>query len=246
MFRLSSSIESPLNNANTNVVGVGTKYLSELTPGEQIQTAADDFETIASVQTDLTAQLTANAQNNVGNAQVFRVENNDTAQSNANERLYQPPLGVFKQGKALPPARYELILRPKPDLVYKQSALQSQGGNLTLLSGANEGALNNGTSEYLVDDIVFYIAVVDNYERVADQMSYVLDLEETEVLPRQINGASITENFTVSKSTFGLSVALQDNRAGRNTLFPPSIFKVQGDSQQELTSLRIDYAGRLA
>lgn len=143
----------------------------------------------------------------------------------------------------------ELILRPKPDTVYKQSALQSVLNDLDDLEGGARdatGSLTGGDPEYLVDDIVFFLAVVDNYERVADQMSYVLDLEETEVLPRQIAATPATENFTVSKSTFGLSIALQDRRAGRNTLFPPSIFKVEDDHQQNLTALRVDYAGRLA
>ncbi len=230
--------------ASTAIVGVGTEFKEDLSIGREYITGGGQVFTVATITDDLNAtSVETNVAEGPG-ALFFLNVDNSTAQSNANERLYQPPLGIFKQGKALPPARYELILRPKPDLVYKQSALQSTGFNKDILSGANAGDLANGTAEYLIEDIVFFIAVVDNYERVADQMSYVLDLEETEVLPRQISGAAITENYTVSKSTFGLSVALQDKRAGRNTLYPPSIFKVQGDTQQQLTSLRLDYAGQ--
>lgn len=97
----------------------------------------------------------------------------------------------------------------------------------------------------MVDDIVLYIAVVDNFERVPNKQTYVLDLEETEVLPRKISGGStVQENFTVSKSTFALTVALQSKNAGRNTLFPPSRMVVTGDHLNELESLRVDYAGQ--
>ena len=54
----------------------------------------------------------------------------------------------------------------------------------------------------------------------------------------------MVENFTVSKSTFALSVALQDRRAGTNTLYSPSLFKTENNDQQKLTSLRLDYAGQ--
>lgn len=145
----------------------------------------------------------------------------------------------------VPPARYELTLRPKPDILYKQSASESSAGAIAFAGGARNEALPTDAHEYVVDDIVFYMAVVENYERVPDKMTYVLDLEETEVLPRAIAGdGTFTENFTVSKSSFGLSVALQDKRAGQNSLYSPSLFKVEGDVQQGITSLRIDYAGQ--
>ena len=120
---------------------------------------------------------------------------------------------------------------------------------VTIQGGARDGAgadvLTNGHVEYLVDDIVFYIAVVDNHERVPDKMTYVLDLEETEVLPRKISGGStVQENFTVSKSSFALTVALQSKSAGRSTLFSPSRMIVQGDFQNELETLRVDFAGQ--
>lgn len=243
-----------VNNSEA-LAGVNTLFLTELREGDQIITqdniAANVVQvlTVLQITTNTAATVTSDVHiaQGAGTLYNFYGPSKKSAQANKNERLYQPPLGVFKQGKALPPARYELILRPKPDTVYKQSALESKVNNLVIAGGARDtaGDLTEGEYEYIVDNIVFFLAVVDNYERVADQMSYVLDLEETEVLPRQIPGnMPTTENFTVSKSTFGLSVALQDNRAGRNTLFSPSLFKTENNSQQSLTSLRLDYAGQ--
>lgn len=182
-----------------------------------------------------------------GVAYAKRTSATNSNRTNRNERLYVPPLGVFSQGKALPPARYELILRPKPDLVYKQSALESLAAALPLQGGdrSSNNDLPNGAYEYIVDDIVFFVCVVESDERVPDKQSYLLDLEETEVLPRSITGGgNIVENYTVSKSTFALTVALQDRRAGTNTLFAPSLMRTEGDNQQKITSLRIDYAGQ--
>jgi len=234
--------------ANT-FTGIGTTFLTDLAPGDHVRTAAGNVYLIRFIDSDLVARISS-AAGNIAEANVaaYRIGSNASNRANLNERMFQPALGVFKQGKALPPARYELILRPKPDVLYKQSALETN--DVTVISGGNRAPsgsddLPTGQYEYIINEIVFYVAIVENYERPPDKMTYVLDLEETEVLPRQITGGSaLTENFTVSKSTFGLSVALQDRRAGQNTRFSPSLFKVEGDFQDQITLLRIDYAGQ--
>lgn len=230
-----------------NVVGVGTLFTEQLAIGDQIQTAGNQVLTVREITTNLLLDVTSSVNTAEAGVVYQKLQRGyPSSRSNKNERIYVPPLGVFHQGKALPPARYELILRPKPDTVYKQSAVESINA-VTIAGGARDGAnaLTNGEVEYLVDDIVFYIAVVDNHERVPDKMTYVLDLEETEVLPRKISGGStVQENFTVSKSTFALTVALQSKSAGRDTLFSPSRMVVEDDHQNELETLRVDYAGQ--
>jgi hypothetical protein len=169
-----------------------------------------------------------------------------TARCNENESVYQPPLGIFKWGKSLGNGRYELTLSPKSDIIYKQSAIESTGADVVVNSGTVTGGdpLTNGEGEFQVNDITFYVCVVDNFERNPSSYSVVLDLEETNVIPRDIaGGAASTENYTVSKSTFALSCALQDKRAGTNTLYSPSAFKTEADSQNSLTNLQIAYAG---
>ena len=238
------------------VVGVGTDFLNELQVGDLVRVGDGVAPANAHVGqvtfiTDATnMNLSGGSNANIGAGAALAVAHfgRPTARAFHNERLYQPPLGIWKSGKALPGARYELHLRPKPDLVYKQSALQSEVAALGLTTGAiNEGGAITAPvdAEYNVNDIYLILAVVDNFERPPDKMKYTLDLEETDVLPRQIaGGAGIQENFTVSKSSFALSVALQNSDAGRNTLFPPSRFTAANDEQQTLTSLRIDYAGQ--
>ncbi len=236
------------------ITGTGTLFTEELANGDLIRMDKDDVKTneivarVTNIVSNTLLVVAADDAETIGAGATVEIctQGYPSPRANKNERIYVPPMGIFHQGKALPPARYELILRPKPDLVYKQSAVESLAA-VTIQGGARDGAnaLTNGHVEYLVDDIVFYLAVVDNHERVPDKMTYVLDLEETEVLPRKITGgATVQENFTVSKSTFGLTVALQSKNAGRNTLFSPSRMVVAGDHQNNLTTLRVDYAGQ--
>ena len=239
--------------ATSALVGAASLFTEQLKVGDEIITDTNiggvvQVLKIKSIADNTNATITSseNVLQAAGTTYSKISQGYASSRSNKNERIYVPPLGVFHQGKALPPARYELILRPKPDTVYKQSAVESLAA-VTIQGGARDGAnaLTNTHVEYLVDDIVFYIAVVDNHERVPDKMTYVLDLEETEVLPRKISGEStVQENFTVSKSSFALTVALQSKQAGRNTLFSPSRMVVSGDHQNELETLRVDYAGQ--
>lgn len=233
---------------STALVGVGTAFLTDLQPGNLIRSVAGQAVHIRTITDNLNATTTSDVNTPEAGVAFYRVSpTRPSSRANNNERIFQPPLGIFKQGKALPPARYEVTLTPKPDIIYKQSALEASDGTPTILGGdRSAGPLAAITDvEYIVENIVFYVAVVEAAERPPDKMTYVLDLEETEVQTRQINGGgNSTENFTVSKSTFGLSVALQDLRAGQNPLFSPSLFKTENDEQQSLTSLRIDYAGQ--
>lgn len=236
--------------AATNVItGTnGTIFLTELNIGDVIRTDDGEALTVTSITSDVLATHSSSAGNTIQlAAQYFKmVQGVASAQNNLNERLYQPPLGVFKQGKALPPARYELILGSKPDSTYKQSAIESTGAEKVVLPLNPTNGVVANTVDYRVTEIVFYLAVVDNFEAVASgPQTYVLDLEETEVLTRNIAGGNVNESYTVSKSTFALGVAVQSRSSGFNTLVSPSKFvtTVVGQSNN-ITSLRLDYGGQ--
>ena len=231
---------------NTTLIGVGTSFLTDLQPGDKVRMASGAIVYVENVTNDLNAVILTSVSDE-NNVAAYRIGSNASNRANFNERIFQPALAVFNQGKPIRPARYELILRPKPDVLYKQSAIETNVA--TVMKGGDNssiaGSLPTGQYEYLINEIVFYVCIVENYERQPDKMTYILDLEETEVLPRQISGgSSVTENYTVSKSTFGLSIALQDRRAGQNTLFSPSLFRVEGGFQDQITILKVDYAGQ--
>lgn len=233
------------------VAGAGTLFTSELIPGDIITSLgiALVVQTITSNTALVTTESTHGAIAALSAFTIRRIQSGvPTVQANRNERIYQPPLGVWSMNKAMPPARYELTLRPKPDLVYKQCAIQtSLLEGVGIANGIRNTATNlpAGNMEYVVDDIVLFVAVAENFQPVPAKQTYVLDLNETEVLPRQISGGSvIQENFTVSKSTQALAVALQSKTAGASTLFPPSLFKVTNNLDQNIKQLQVSYGGQ--
>ena len=54
------------------------------------------------------------------------------------------------------------------------------------------------TAEYNIEDIFLIISVAENYERPPDKQNYVLDLEETDMMPRKTRGGGVQENYTVN------------------------------------------------
>ncbi len=242
-----------VDEATGVVTGTNTFFTVDLRVGDIIQVGAVPEAGVVvriASNTSLVMTFPLNTIINAGGAiQRLRLQDGtsqNTARANLNERLYSPPIGIWRSGKALPPARYELHCTPFSDQVYKQSAVQSQNAALTFPPGAvAAGAdLTGFTAEYNIEDIYLIVAIADNYERPPDKATYVLDLEETDMMPRKISGDTVNENYTVSKSTFALSVALADGSAGRNTLWSPSRFVARNAREQSITSLRMDYAGQ--
>lgn len=122
------------------------------------------------------------------------------------EMNYQPlALSVFKCEKALPLGQWAIEMTPSQDSVWKKRIIES------LVGDKAEGAAN----QYIVsiDQIYFYCAKVQT-SRV-DNLSYLIDLENTRAMQDQIQGPNLSQNtFNVSPSTYALTVAYQDGRAG--------------------------------
>lgn len=164
------------------------------------------------------------------------------------ELVWAPPLSLFKVCHAMPSGRYELILNPQTATSYQKRAIESLLGAAsktpTLPGGAAADFKLNVVNMYL------YIATVDGPR--ADDITYLLDLEQTRCQAEKIDSASFGQkNFDVSPSTFALTVAYADLRAGENTALSVSKFKSYDAAaiptlQQELllNRLYINYAGQ--
>ena len=167
------------------------------------------------------------------------------------ETVWTPPLSLFKIGHALPSGRYELVLNPQTATAYQRRAIESIFGqaskNPTLPGGA--------PADYSVRivDMYMYCATVDGPR--ADDITYLLDLEQTRCQSEKIDTANFQQkNFDVSPSTYALSVAYQDLRAGENTAVSASKFKSYdnagaglvpaGDEELKLNRFFINYAGQ--
>lgn len=164
------------------------------------------------------------------------------------ELTWTPPLSLFKIGHALPGGKYELVLNPQTITSFQKRAIESVFGvaskNPTLPGGAVQDFKLN------VVDFYLYCATVEGPR--ADDITYLLDLEQTRCQSEKIDNTSFAQkNFDVSPSTYALTVAYQDLRAGENTALSVSKFKSYNNpaiptSSEELKLNRffINYAGQ--
>ena len=245
------------------ITGTGTELLTEVQPGDTIimtgGTAAGGTFVINTITSNVAgtagnSRSTLAASGPIGNgAFVIQRPNNlrKTAQANKNQHVFQPnALGIWASGQALPPCQYELILRPFSAPQYKQCALESKTAALVVPSSGEPKGLNSDmtgfTADFSIDDIYLVLCVAERFERAPERQDIVFDIPVVNCQPRQISGgAAITESFTVSKSTYGFAVALQDLTAGSSTLFSPSKFIAGTDKkdQDRLTRLQVSFDG---
>ena len=188
-----------------------------------------------------------------GAAQFSKIVVNSTQPSrraNNFEMTWTPPLSLFKIGHAMPGGKYELSLTPQSSSTFQQRAIESILGQASKDSQPSSGAGDATKIKLKVVDFYLYCATVDG-PRV-DDMTYLVDLEQTRCQSENITTNTFAQrNFDVSPSTFQLTAAYQDLRAGTNTAISASKFKsyevgVTPSVQQELKLDRffINYAGQ--
>jgi hypothetical protein len=166
------------------------------------------------------------------------------------ELTWCPPLSIFKVGHALPSGKYELVLNPQTQSVYQKYAIEALvGGGDKVPNIANVGAPSPG-SEFIfnVVDMYMYCNTVEGPR--ADDITYLLDLEQTRCQSESIDTTSFQQkNFDVSPSTYALTVAYQDLRAGTNAQASSTKFKsynaaLDTDEELKLNRFFVNYAGQ--
>lgn len=164
------------------------------------------------------------------------------------EMVWCPPLSLFKIGHALPGGKYELVLNPQTITSFQKRAIESVLG-----SASKNPTLTGGVAQDFKLDIVdFYLYTACVEGPRADDITYLLDLEQTRCQSEKIDNTSFAQkNFDVSPSTYALTVAYQDLRAGENTALSVSKFKsydspfIPFNSQElKLNRMFINYAGQ--
>jgi len=164
------------------------------------------------------------------------------------ELIWQPPLSLFKIEHALPGGKYELVLNPQTITSFQKRAIESVLG----VASKNPTLPGGGVQDFKLDvvDLYLYCATVEGPR--ADNITYLLDLEQTRCQSEKIDNVSFAQkNFDVSPSTYALTVAYQDLRAGENTALSVSKFRSYNalaipNSSEELKLNRffINYAGQ--
>ena len=166
------------------------------------------------------------------------------------ETIYQPPLSLFKIGTGLPGGRYELVLNPQTATSFQKRAIESVLGQASKNPQLPGAAINAANIKVNVVDFYLYCATVEGPR--ADDLTYLLDLEQTRCSAEKIDNTNFGQkNFDVSPSTFALTTCYQDLRAGENTAISASKFKSYEDVAQpsvsqelKLNRFFINYCGQ--
>ena len=238
---------SPANDLVVGSFVVGDKF--KVTAGDNLN---EEYEILA-ITTDTTAQQTYVIQGTqvakvaaVGN--FSRVRPGVPLAPNSRrlktfEMTWTPPLSLFKIGHALPSGKYELVLNPQTSNSYQTRAVESVANTHIpwTPSAANAFRFN-------VVDMYLYCATVEGPR--ADDITYLLDLEQTRCQSEKIDNTNFQQkNYDVSPSTYALTVAYQDLRAGVDTRLSSSKFKVSTagfatGEELKLNRFFINYAGQ--
>jgi hypothetical protein len=229
--------------SDANVAGIRMKVITG------VNGAAAGSPTTIIVQPNINVFVVATGPN-IHTHDFGRITVNNTASRRIKEfeLTWTPPLSLFKVGHALPGGKYELVLNPQTLTSFQKRAIESVLGvaskNATLPGGvAQDFKLN-------VVDFYLYTATVEGPR--ADNITYLLDLEQTRCQSENIDNTSFAQkNYEVSPSTYALTVAYQDLRAGENTALSSSKFKsynslaVPTTSEElKLNRFFINYAGQ--
>lgn len=198
------------------------------------------------VRADIATDIAAN-----NNIRFSRHRSRNVARRvNEFETTYQPPLSLFKVNHALPAGRYELVLNPQTSSTFMKRAIESALGKASINGQSYSVAGNAANIKLNVVNFYLYCATMEG-PRV-DNITYLLDLEQTRCQAEKIDSSSFQQkNFDVSPSTYALTCAYQDLRAGENTAVSSSKFKSYDAAaiptlSQELKLNRffINYAGQ--
>jgi hypothetical protein len=169
--------------------------------------------------------------------------NNDSRKLQQFELIWTPPLSMFKIGHAVPNGKFELLLNPQTASVYQKAAIES-------LLGAGDKDTGVGVDNFIftVENMYLYVNTVDGNR--CDDITYLLDLEQTRCQADKVNNASFGQkSWDVSPSTYALTVAYQDLRAGTNTQASATKFKsynaaLNSEEETKLDRFFINYAGQ--
>jgi len=214
---------------------------------EVLTVNADRTMTVRAV---ISTDIATNADVRFNRIRVTPVVTPPSRRANKFETIWQPPMSLFKVEHALPSGRYELILNPQSSATYMKRAIESVLGEASKNSQLPGAAGNAANIKIKVVSFYFYCATVEGPR--ADDMTYLLDLQQTRCQAEKIDSKSFGQkNFDVSPSTYAITAAYQDLRAGENTAISASKFRSYEEGatpsvQQELKLDRffINYAGQ--
>jgi hypothetical protein len=142
------------------------------------------------------------------------------APSTIHEHVWQPPSSLFYSYAGAIPQSGEVEISLHPTVNYYSTAIESRGANKTLGDNANN-------YKFEIVDMFFYVMETRGPQFNGNQ--FILDLDEMRVQPKElgstpVGGSLATYQFTVPKTTRGLTVAFADKRYATDTRVTASLF----------------------
>jgi hypothetical protein len=217
------------------VTGVGTEFTS-FVEGDTLVVDDQRFQIvdITSVTSMTVSPVPTLAITAVSDAYV--VKQTPKASAGANKRfcMWKPPLGIFDLDTPLPAGDYRIALNPSQD--YKSAGIETLLGDQTNPAPVSFYNLK-------ITDVRFYLATV----KQSVPQSLTSTIFECEVQSKPASTASSTLNFTIPSSTRAITVWVQSDDNGKNTLIPPSKFVCfpNGDNihpERGIESLQLTYS----
>ncbi len=220
---------------NGDVTGVDTEFTVVARVGDTLVCGDERFQVVR--VTDDTTMTVSPAPSIaiIATTNAYIVRQKPTASEGTNKFfvIWQPPLGIFDLSEALPSGDYRIALNPSQD--YKSAGIETLLGSKTFPT-----AITN--YDFKVNSLAFYLCTVKM--TVPKSLSVAIWEHEVQSKPFRQNQ---TLNFTVASSSKAFSVWVQSDANGKNTLIPPSMFKVfptggVDDPHLRLDSIQLTYA----
>lgn len=152
----------------------------------------------------------------------------ETKVQNTASRIWQPPIGIFKYDEPMGAGDYRFQLNPSAK--FEKAAIES----------TNDRIIGVGANEYrlVINNVRLFVCTV--------KMSIPSSVRELELTECKAQSKPITADgtldFTVPSGTFAITVFVQDSNAGSNNLLPPTKFKVNDKTDENLQALQVTYA----
>ena len=154
------------------------------------------------------------------------------------EVIWVPPMSVNRLPTALPAGDYKLRLTPYSGSEFKIRSVESAGTASKIAQPAN-----GANFDVIIDSMFYYIASMIG-PRIEDK-TYFLDLDQTHLTTENFSTLSDQQKtFTVSANTYAITVAFQSSATGSDTRFNASRFKLEGNDDEKLSKLQVNYASQ--
>lgn len=218
----------------------GSSFSTQVKSGDYVKTNGEKiYRVIEAKGDDFTIDCVPKTEEK-GVAVSVILHGSPTRRTYNNERLHIPACGIFdveeyfEEGQALPAGAYKLILTVNSN--YKKAVLN------TLVDKTA------GTDfTYAVKNLKFY-ACITEYYTTPTKTFYRIPTKQVKVRSVTLNHADektrTEKTVNIDANTHKIGIAIQDYRAGNNTIYSPTIFRGEGDVERNLTTLSVKYAGQ--